>query len=81
MPRCTTSGGEPFDYEPVTFPETDLAAIARGHGAEGVVVRSVADLDAVRAWVDGPRATPLVIDARIASDGGAWWLAEAFTGH
>jgi thiamine pyrophosphate-dependent acetolactate synthase large subunit-like protein len=72
---------EPFDYEPVTFPVTDLAAIARGHGAEGVVVRSVADLDAVRAWVDGPRSVPLVIDARIASDGGAWWLAEAFTGH
>jgi thiamine pyrophosphate-dependent acetolactate synthase large subunit-like protein len=73
--------GEPFDYEPVTFPVTDIAAIARGHGAEGVVVNSVADLDAVRAWVAGPRSAPLVIDARIASDGGAWWLAEAFTGH
>jgi thiamine pyrophosphate-dependent acetolactate synthase large subunit-like protein len=72
---------EPFDYETVTFPVTDIAAIARGHGAEGVVVRSVADLDAVRSWVAGPRAVPLVIDARIASDGGAWWLAEAFTGH
>ncbi|MDI3331019.1 MAG: thiamine pyrophosphate-binding protein [Micrococcus sp.] len=73
--------GEPFDHEPVTFPVTDIAAIARGHGAEGVVVRSVTDLDAVRAWVAGPRSAPLVIDARIASDGGAWWLAEAFTGH
>jgi thiamine pyrophosphate-dependent acetolactate synthase large subunit-like protein len=73
--------GEPFDYEPVTFPVTDIAAIARGHGAQGVVVNSVADLDAVRAWVAGPRSAPLVIDARIASDGGAWWLAEAFTGH
>ncbi len=73
--------GEPFDYEPVTFPVTDIAAIARGHGAEGVVVRSVADLDAVRTWVAGPRSAPLVIDARIASDGGAWWLAEAFAGQ
>ena len=26
-------------------------------------------------------ARPLVIDAKIASDGGAWWLAEAFKGH
>ncbi|MGD6978705.1 MULTISPECIES: thiamine pyrophosphate-binding protein [Citricoccus] len=73
--------GEPFDYEPVTFPVTDIAAIARGHGAEGVTVTCAADLDAVRAWVAGPRSVPLVIDARIASDGGAWWLAEAFTGH
>ncbi|QCU78197.1 thiamine pyrophosphate-binding protein [Citricoccus sp. SGAir0253] len=73
--------GEPFDYETVVFPVTDIAAIARGHGAEGVVVRSVADLAAVRAWVDGPRQAPLVIDARIASDRGAWWLAEAFSGH
>lgn len=73
--------GEAFDLEPVTFPTTDLAAMARGHGAEGVVVRSVADLDQVRHWLDGPRAAPLVIDARIASDGGSWWLAEAFRGH
>ena len=26
-------------------------------------------------------STPLVIDAKIADDGGAWWLAEAFAGH
>ncbi|WMY77222.1 thiamine pyrophosphate-binding protein [Citricoccus sp. I39-566] len=80
---------EEFDYEPVTFPVTDLAALARGFGAEGVVVRSVADLDAVRSRVDelldrwraGRPSVPLVIDARIASDGGSWWLAEAFAGH
>jgi hypothetical protein len=40
----------------------------------------VADLDAVSEWLTGPRDTPLVIDAKIADDGGAWWLAEAF-GH
>lgn len=67
--------------EVVRFPLTDIASIARGHGAEGVVVRSREDLDAVRTWVDGPQDRPLVIDARIASDGGAWWLAEAFKGH
>jgi hypothetical protein len=31
--------------------------------------------------LDGPRATPLVLDAKIADDGGSWWLAEAFRGH
>ncbi|KUM34961.1 thiamine pyrophosphate-binding protein [Arthrobacter sp. EpRS71] len=69
----------------VVFPETDIAAIARGFGAEGVTVRSVGDLDAVRPWIAayeaGTQDRPLVIDAKIASDGGSWWLAEAFQGH
>ncbi|MBP2267979.1 thiamine pyrophosphate-dependent acetolactate synthase large subunit-like protein [Pseudarthrobacter sp. PvP004] len=69
----------------VVFPETDIAAIARGFGAEGVTVRSVSDLDAVRPWIAayeaGTQTRPLVIDAKIASDGGSWWLAEAFQGH
>ncbi|ABM08559.1 thiamine pyrophosphate-binding protein [Paenarthrobacter aurescens] len=69
----------------VVFPDTDIAAIARGFGAEGVTVRSVGDLDAVRPWIAayeaGTQTRPLVIDAKIASDGGSWWLAEAFQGH
>lgn len=73
------------DHEVVTFPETDIAAIARGFGAEGVTVRTMADLHAVRTWVEGYRAAgaarPLVIDAKVTDDGGSWWLAEAFAGH
>lgn len=73
-------GSEP-DMSTVTFPDTDIAAIARGFGAEGVTVRTVEDLAAVREWVESDPHTPLVIDAKIASDSGAWWLAEAFKGH
>lgn len=73
-------GSEP-DMSTVTFPDTDIAAIARGFGAEGVTVRTVEDLAAVREWVASNPDTPLVIDAKIASDSGAWWLAEAFKGH
>lgn len=69
------------DHSAVTFPDTDIAAIAQGYGAEAVTVRSVDDLDAVRAWVAGPKVRPLLIDAKVSSDGGAWWLAEAFKGH
>jgi thiamine pyrophosphate-dependent acetolactate synthase large subunit-like protein len=69
------------DLEVVRFPTADIAAIARGYGAAAVTVRRVADLAAVEEWLAGPRDVPLVIDARIASDGGAWWLAEAFKGH
>ncbi|HZZ52287.1 MAG TPA: thiamine pyrophosphate-binding protein [Pseudonocardia sp.] len=70
----------PEDLESVRFPDRDLAAIGRGFGAEAVTVRSVTDLDAVSDWLAAARPVPLVIDAKIADDGGAWWLAEAF-GH
>lgn len=69
------------DLDVVRFPLTDIASIARGFGAEGIVVKDIGDLKAVSGWLAGRRETPLVIDARIASDGGAWWLAEAFKGH
>ncbi|MEU4555292.1 thiamine pyrophosphate-binding protein [Micromonospora violae] len=72
-------GGHPL--ETVTFPETDLAAIARGYGCEGLTVRTVDDLGPVRHWLAGPRTRPLVIDAKICSGHGSWWLEEAFRGH
>ncbi len=65
----------------VRFPETDIAAIGRGFGATGITVRTQDDLVAVKDWLAGDRGTPLVIDAKIAGDGGAWWLAEAFHKH
>ncbi|WP_028925126.1 thiamine pyrophosphate-binding protein [Pseudonocardia acaciae] len=69
------------DQDIVRFADTDLASVGRGFGCEGVTVRTVEDLDAVTGWLDGPRDKPLVIDAKIADDGGSWWLAEAFRGH
>ena len=69
------------DHSTVTFPDTDIAAIARGYGADGITVRRAADLAAVRFWLDSDHYRPLVIDAKIRSDGGSWWLAEAFKGH
>ena len=73
------------DLSSVTFPDTDIAAIARGFGAVGITVRNLEDLKPVKEWVAafeaGSQNRPLVIDAKIASDGGSWWLAEAFQGH
>lgn len=74
------SDGEPPDLSAVRFPDTDLAAVGRGFGCTAITVRSPADLAPVPRWLAGPRDTPLLIDAKIAGDGGAWWLAEAF-GH
>ena len=71
--------GHPLDT--VTFPETDIAAVACGYGFEGVTVRGPDDLAPVAAWVSGPRTAPLLIDAKVTGERGAWWLAEAFKGH
>jgi thiamine pyrophosphate-dependent acetolactate synthase large subunit-like protein len=65
----------------VRFPETDFAAIARGHGFEAVTVRTVEDLAAVASWVAGRRSSPLLVDAKVARSRPSWWLEEAFRGH
>ena len=62
----------------VRFPDTDFAAIARGHGALGVTVRTLADLDPVRAWVASGAPGVMVIDGRIDPDLEADWHAEHF---
>ena len=44
-------------------------------------MRAAGDLAGVRDWLDGPRARPLLIDAKVTSAHGSWWLEEAFRGH
>jgi acetolactate synthase-1/2/3 large subunit len=74
-------GPEGYPLETVRFPPADIAAIARGYGCEAVTVRSTADLGPVRDWLESRADRPLVIDAKVTSDRGAWWLEEAFRGH
>ncbi|TQJ23488.1 thiamine pyrophosphate-dependent acetolactate synthase large subunit-like protein [Micromonospora sp. A202] len=74
-------GPDGHPLETVTFPETDLAAIARGYGCDGLTVRTVDDLGPVRHWLAGPRTRPLVVDAKVSAARGSWWLEEAFRGH
>jgi thiamine pyrophosphate-dependent acetolactate synthase large subunit-like protein len=74
-------GPDGYPLDTVQFPPADLAAIGRGFGCEGVTVRTSADLEPVRAWLAGGRDKPLVIDAKVTSDRGSWWLEEAFRGH
>lgn len=72
--------GHPLDT--VTFPDTDLAAIARGFGCQAATVRTVADLPAaLTTWLDGPRERPLLLDAKVTVGSPSWWLEEAFRGH
>jgi thiamine pyrophosphate-dependent acetolactate synthase large subunit-like protein len=72
-------GGHPLDT--VRFPDTDLAAIARGHGCAAITVRREQDLAPVARWLAGPRDVPMVVDLKVASGRPSWWLEEAFKGH
>jgi thiamine pyrophosphate-dependent acetolactate synthase large subunit-like protein len=65
----------------VVFPETDIAAIAGGYGFDTVTVRRPADVVGVAKWLEGTRSRPLLVDAKVASPKGSWWLEEAFKGH
>lgn len=69
----------PKEQEIVRFPETDIAAIARGYGCDAVTVRSLDDLDGVNAWLESDRNRPLVIDAKIT--GSPSWLMAREDGH
>jgi acetolactate synthase-1/2/3 large subunit len=71
--------GHPLDT--VRFPPTKIAKIGRGFGCEAITVRRRRDLRAVQTWLDGPRTAPLLIDAKVTSSHGSWWLEEAFRGH
>ncbi|EMY35357.1 Thiamine pyrophosphate-requiring protein-like protein, partial [Arthrobacter crystallopoietes BAB-32] len=62
----------------VEFPDTDIAAIARGFGCTALTVRNEDDLDGVVEWLGSDRTTPLVIDAKISSFP-SWVLAHTFT--
>ncbi|MGE5164188.1 MAG: thiamine pyrophosphate-binding protein [Sphingobacteriales bacterium] len=67
-----------YSTDIVQFPETDFAAIARGYGARATTVRTVADLDPVRTWVEEGAPGVFLIDAKINPDLEADWHAEHF---
>lgn len=72
-------GSTPQEQEIVRFPDTDIAAIARGYGCDAVTVRSLDDLGGVSAWLESDRNRPLVIDAKIT--GRPSWLMAREDGH
>ncbi len=67
-----------YSIDIVQFPDTDFAAIARGHGARATTVRTLADLEPVRAWVNEGAPGVFVIDGKIIPELEADWHAEHF---
>lgn len=74
-------GPDGHDVAVARFPDTDLAAWARGLGFEAATVRTVGDLAPVTAWLAGPRTRPFLVDAKVVDDVPSWWLEEAFGSH
>lgn len=62
-------GRQGITQEPMRIPETDFAALAAAVGAEGVVVRSLADLDRVASWAAEPVTGRrfLLLDCRVSA--------------
>jgi thiamine pyrophosphate-dependent acetolactate synthase large subunit-like protein len=67
-----------YTIDIVQFPDTDFAAIARGYGARAATVRTLADLEPLRAWVDEGAPGVFVVDGKINPDLEADWHAEHF---
>ena len=59
-----------LSLEPMLIPEVDFAALGEAVGAEGVVVRAIADLDRLATWSAEPAASRrfLVLDCRISGE-------------
>jgi thiamine pyrophosphate-dependent acetolactate synthase large subunit-like protein len=71
-------GRQGFSVDIVRFPQTDFAAIARGYGARGATVRTLAELEPVKAWVAEGAPGVFVIDGKINPKLEADWHAEHF---
>ena len=56
--------------EPMRIPEVDFAALARALGGDGVVVRTLSDLERLAEWALAPASTRpfLLLDLRISGD-------------
>ncbi len=63
------------EQEIVRFPDTDIASVARGYGCDAVTVRSMDDIEPVRAWLESPRERPWWSTRRsLADPHGSWPL-------
>lgn len=70
-------GPDGFPLDTVRFGPTDIAAIARSMGAEGITVRAREDVARIEEWLPD-RRRPLVVDIKVTPDVVGAWLPEAF---
>ncbi|MFD5600074.1 thiamine pyrophosphate-binding protein [Leucobacter sp. NPDC058333] len=54
-----------LDQGPMMIPDVDFAGVATALGATGVSVRTLADLDALRTWVEAGAYGTILLDCRV----------------
>ena len=69
-------GSQGLTEIPMLIPEVDFSGIARALGANSAIIRSLADLDALRDWIDAGSHGIFVADCRITPSVRAPWLSE-----
>lgn len=69
--------GEAVDV--ATFPDTDFAAVGAALGATAFTVRTLDDLESVRAWIDSP-CGPCLLDCKLDATAPAEWFVDAIGG-
>ncbi|MDQ1057293.1 thiamine pyrophosphate-dependent acetolactate synthase large subunit-like protein [Arthrobacter globiformis] len=69
-------GSQGLTEKPMLIPEVDFNGIARALGAESAIIRSLADLSALKDWIDAGANGTFVADCRITSSVRAPWLSE-----
>lgn len=71
-------GPDDVPLDTVRFSPTDVAAVARALGADGITVRDTGDLDGIGRWLDERPHRPLVVDLKVTPTVVGEWLPEAF---
>jgi len=61
-------GSQGIGTGPMMIPEVDFAAVAKGVGAESLVVRSLDDLAAFERWIESDAEGTFVLDCRISRE-------------
>lgn len=69
-------GSQGLTEKPMLIPEVDFSGIARALGAESAIIRSLADLSALKDWIDDGAKGTFVADCRITSSVRAPWMSE-----
>jgi thiamine pyrophosphate-dependent acetolactate synthase large subunit-like protein len=69
-------GSQGLTEKPMLIPEVDFSGIARALGARSAIIRSLADLAALKDWIDAGAKGTFVADCRITSSVRAPWMSE-----
>ncbi|MBM7774539.1 thiamine pyrophosphate-dependent acetolactate synthase large subunit-like protein [Actinokineospora baliensis] len=74
-------GPKGADLTTAVFDQTDFAGVARALGAQAETVRTVADLAALRTWLDDGAVGTIVLDCKVNPDVIAGFLTDMTSGH